>query len=359
MTAVSKSTNYDTIFESSWIRASALVAMFLAAVSVFAPTSAVFNVQILLFLAILLGAVCLGLAVGLSAATVGFALLLWRQFQTTGGLAIGPAIQTIIWFAVAKFAVVLIALQRRQNLIQRSVLREAEAQAGQQALLLREMTHRTQNDMHRLYGMLNAQARANPASASVLTHVASRLLVQTRLNERLAMRGSQAIVESRIFLEEIGNDFRNLIELDRNIGVVISAENHPLSPAVAADLGLIVNELITNALKHGFPASTNGVIRIIFSRIGEYNDLYELTVTDNGVGYAAEEISEGDGLGLLQALASQLRGRIMTSRSEVGGTRCRLLFPVEVLNPPVDFSIAPLDDPKSQPENKQQFGELG
>ena len=308
------------------------------------PGVAIVERQILLLVGVLAGAACFGLAVGLSAATLGLVLILRGDFRTAGSLAAGPVIEAIIWFAVAKFAAALVALQRKQYLGERAARQQAEASASQQTLLLREMTHRTRNDMQRLIGMLNAQARTNPAASSALHQAASRVLVQTRLNERLAMRGSQTLVESRAFLDELGNDLRSVIELGRLIGITISAESHLLVPAAAADIGLIVNELVTNALKHGFPGSVSGVIRVVFRRVGEHQGLYELLVSDNGVGPVAVPDSNGLGQNLLRALASQLGGRITVSRGEVGGTQCRLLFPVHPSSPPIGDVTLPPDE---------------
>ncbi len=293
------------------------------------PVPVTIHLQIPLLIGVMAAATCFGVVVGLTTATVGLALVLWRDMAVTGSLTIGPIIDAILWFAVAKFAAALTAVLHKQYMTQRLARQEAEASARQQTLLLREMTHRTRNDMHRLIGMLNAQARGNPAAAAVLQQTAQRVLVQTRLNERLAMRGAETRIDSGAFLEELVSDIRNTIELGKSIGLTIAAESHLLAPAAAADIGLIVNELVTNALKHGFPGSASGIIRVMFRRVGAHDELYELLVTDNGVGPEPEQPSSGLGQSLLRALATQLGGRLTMSRGEVGGTQCRLLFPID------------------------------
>ncbi|WP_428542480.1 sensor histidine kinase [Rhodopila sp.] len=319
----------DRLHASRWARVLAVVVMIGAAACALLPNVPVLYTRIFLFAGVLIGAACYGLAIGLSAATVGFALLLWREIQSAGNLVAAPVIAAVVWFAVAKFAAALIGFQRKQYQRQKDARCHAEAVVRQQTLLLHEMTHRTRNDMHRLHGMLNVQARDHPEASDVLGRAASHLLIQARLNERLAMRGAQKVIESQGFLDDLAGDIRGIIESDRNIGVVVSAENHPLAPAIAAHIGLIVNELVTNSLKHAFPATAVGIIRVIFRRVGDDNGLFELTVSDNGVGYEVSGHSKGHGHGLLHGLAAQLGGRMMIAGSEVGGTQCRLLFPAE------------------------------
>ena len=99
--------------------------------------------------------------------------------------------------------------------------------------------------------------------------------------------------------------------------------------------GLIVNELVSNALKHAFPSERKGVVKITLSRVGldaeedsSREKGIELTVVDNGVGIP-EAVKNGSpdslGLRLVQNLASQLDGKIDV-RNE-GGTVVRIFFP--------------------------------
>jgi two-component sensor histidine kinase len=97
----------------------------------------------------------------------------------------------------------------------------------------------------------------------------------------------------------------------------------------------VVNELVTNALKHAFPTDREGLIRVTFHRD---DAAYELVVADNGVGpagdaWAARAEAGGMGTRLLRALAAQLGGRLDVMGGEVGGTSCRLRFPVALHHP--------------------------
>jgi len=90
-------------------------------------------------------------------------------------------------------------------------------------------------------------------------------------------------------------------------------------------VGLIVNELVTNALKHAFPDQTReGAITVKFHREGPD---FILCVADDGVGKATTPSREGMGTQLVKAFAAQLGGRIEVERSASGTTQ-RLIFPV-------------------------------
>lgn len=291
--------------------------------------------QLLLLATILVGTLLLGLTAGLAGATLGFGLMLWRAMEpaTAGGswaLSFQAAFDAFLWFAVAKLAVALVAAP--QGLVGRlsTAARRAEAEARRRELLLDEMSHRIGNSLHLLVNMLQMQATADPRAADALRSAARRVLVLGRVHGRLS-RGTEpeAVVDSRLFLEGLVADLRAGVDGVRPVALTIAAEAHALPLAQAGDVGLIVNELVTNALKHAFPEGKEGVVRVTFRRDG---GMYELAVADNGVGTAALERPGrgGGGLGsrILRSLAAQLGGRLEVARGEVGGTLCLLRFPV-------------------------------
>jgi len=317
-----------------WLSLAAIGAILAVGLATFSDSLTLLHLQLLMLATVLLAALGLGLTVGLAAATCGFAVLLWRGMQTSIGLDLRTIIDAFLWFAVAKLTASLVALPRRHLRRQITARQQAEAELQQHGLLLKEMSHRIGNDMQRLVGILQAEAVDEPLAASALQRAASRILVLGQLHRRLSLRESEgdagAVVDSRVFLEGLTEDLRGLINLTGSIALTVTAEAHDLPVRRAADLGLVVNELVMNALKHGFPAGSaapaRAVIRIDFHRNGES---YDLTVTDNGVGLDASPKLGGLGQRLVRALATQLGGRLEILQSEVGGTRCRLTFPVE------------------------------
>lgn len=288
------------------------------------------HLQLLLLATVLLSALFLGLAAGLVGATLGFGLMLWRAVGDDWSLGFQAALDAFLWFAVAKLAVALVAARQR-SVSRLSQARDlAEAEARRRELLHAELSHRIGNDLALQVSMLQMQAAAEPGAADALHAAAGRVHVLGHVHGRLS-RGAdaEAVVDSRTFLEGLVADLRAGLDGMRPIALTVTAESHPLPLTAAGDIGLVVNEFITNALKHAFPAGRGGVVRVTFR---QQDDAYELVVADNGVGTAAGKArgNEGGGMGgqLLHALATQLGGRLEMTGGEVGGTSCTLRFPV-------------------------------
>ncbi|MEN0075029.1 MAG: sensor histidine kinase, partial [Paracraurococcus sp.] len=240
----------------------------------------------------------------------------------------------VLWFALAKALAAAIALPRGRLARLAGRLRGTEAVARQRGLLLEEMSHRIRNDMQRLISLLQAQAGADPVAAAALLQAAGRIQVLGRVHRRLATRRNGGRVDSRIFLEGLVDDIGAALGPQSGIALTAQAEAHPLPVAVAGDLGLVVNELVTNALKYAFPPDRGGIVRVGFRR---EDSQYRLVVSDNGVGLGAERragLEGGSGMRLVQALAGQLGGRVELCGGEVGGTICMLRFPVEAARGP-------------------------
>jgi two-component sensor histidine kinase len=221
----------------------------------------------------------------------------------------------------------------------------AEAGERERELLLAEFRHRVSNDLQRLAGMMTLQARTVSAEAAVaLKEAAGRIYVIARVHDRLARRDGHVLVDMREFLHDLIADLRaGLIDL-RPIGIFVEAETHMLAVSRTGAVGLIVNELVTNALKHAFPGEDReGVVNIGFRRQGPD---FLLTVADNGIGMAERPAGEpaeaqqrgGMGSRLVRALTAQLGGHIESNSAHGAGTTHMLCFPV---TPPGDAEHPP------------------
>jgi len=113
-----------------------------------------------------------------------------------------------------------------------------------------------------------------------------------------------------------------------NLQQVASLIRLQLSPDQALPLGMIVNEVVSNAFKHGFPNGRAGEVNVTLTRPLEGNDAV-LTIADNGTGMG-EIPAGGIGLGtrLINGLAAQLQGSVSMKRGD--GVTFELKFPVEL-----------------------------
>jgi two-component sensor histidine kinase len=317
----------------SWVRpAGALLLALLGWVVVSVmPGLSVLHAQLTLMLVVIGCSFALGLATGLAAATLGFALLLWRSFHLmpadAAGVPWGIVLDAILWFAVAKLVAALIAVLRKR-LAETAAAREAaEAEARRYSLREEELSHRFNNDMQMLVGLLRSEATQDPHAATSLQRAAGRLQIVGRVHRRLLGSQAASLVNVQDFLAELAADMQAAMDQTRPIAIVVQAEPHLVPPRMASDIGLATNELVTNALKYAFPGGREGVVRIGFAREGA--DSFVLTVADNGVGmgHGAGDRQGGLGMRLLRALATQLGGRLEVLSGEVGGTVSQLRFP--------------------------------
>ena len=130
------------------------------------------------------------------------------------------------------------------------------------------------------------------------------------------------------FIQGLCDDLRTALIGLRPISMQVAVEHHVLSQDRAVAVGLILNELLTNALKYAFPENRHGHVRVSFERVG---DEFVLRVSDNGVGIAPERSAQGSGLGqrLVRSMAGQIGGMLEMKPDEGDpGTVATVHFPV-------------------------------
>ncbi len=197
--------------------------------------------------------------------------------------------------------------------------------------LLVELEHRIRNDLAALQAtatLLAASVR-EPEARTVLSDMSGRLRLFGCIYRRLgAEPANDAPVAMAPFLEEF---HRELCEAHlglRRIALDLRAEEAGLPRGRAVLVGLILNEGVTNALKHAFPDGRGGRIEVRFARDADDPATLVLSIADNGVGLAGQASPRGTGMGtrLLRALVSQLDGSL-TLDAQDGRTILRVRFP--------------------------------
>ena len=119
--------------------------------------------------------------------------------------------------------------------------------------------------------------------------------------------------------QNLGDALRDV----RPIAVNVSAEQILLRDDRAVSVGLIVNELVTNAFKYAFPDDRSGAVNVILHRVSDGQ--LELVVEDNGKG-CPQEVKEGLGTRIVRLLAQQL-GSLVTRTAANPGCRVSLTIP--------------------------------
>jgi PAS domain S-box-containing protein len=208
---------------------------------------------------------------------------------------------------------------------------ELRTSLHEKEVLLQEVHHRVKNNLQIISSLINMQLRRLPDSASreTLAQCQHRVQAIALIHEKLYQAKSLASVP---LLEYIGGLARDIFHAASvpatGVSLELAIAEVALPIDVAIPCGLILNELITNALKHAFPDGRQGSVRISVERPDPTR--LRLTVADNGVGLPAGfEIAHcrSMGLRLVDTLARQLNAQL--GHEVRGGTSFQLTFPCE------------------------------
>jgi two-component system, sensor histidine kinase PdtaS len=196
-------------------------------------------------------------------------------------------------------------------------------------VMLREIHHRVKNNLQVISSLLKLQAMQIPDATVRDVFAKSRNRVQSiaLVHEKLYRSKDLSDVDFRAYVNVLVEGLFQAHEAEeRGISPVIDVGALDLAVDIAIPCGLIINELVTNALKHGFPGGRTGSVQVGFRRIDP--DRVELQVADDGVGLPAEidpRRSTTLGLDLVLTFADQLGAEVDVRRSP--GTAFQLRFP--------------------------------
>nr|NUR38205.1 sensor histidine kinase [Sphingomonas sp.] len=279
------------------------------------------------FAAVTTAAVLAGWRSGLIAMLVGQALSWFTIVAPWGVLEPGyrqPAAGLLL--ATISQAILLAVIGFYQREVDKGAAeREQRVELLEQAR--REMDHRAKNNFQTVLSLIQLQAaRENDANIKhALQQIADRILAISVATEHLAIRGDDlATVRLRDHLCELCSQLeRGLARGD--VRVECDIPDVTASADTAIHLAIIVNELVTNSLKHAFREGRNGLVQVRSTTVGSG---LELEVTDDGDGMTANSPSSGTGLGqkLVETFAKHLDAKVEVS-STPAGTTSKILVP--------------------------------
>ena len=193
----------------------------------------------------------------------------------------------------------------------RSLEHERAAAHERIAALLQELGHRIRNSLQIIVSMVSLEARNHKSGQgkAALERVSHRIAALGRLYSILGETNSAEEVDAATYLEALCRDLIESVHKENGISIALKTdiESEPLPADRAIPLGLIVNELVTNAVKYAFPSETRGTVLVTLKRIpGELR----LTVSDDGKGVDPRRADSGVGGRLVEAFARQLGGQV-------------------------------------------------
>lgn len=212
---------------------------------------------------------------------------------------------------------------RRAEAEKQALLERTEELLVQQRVLFQEMQHRVANSLQIIASILMLKARAvtSEESRRHLEDAHQRVMSVATVQNYLHLTDGVDEIEVSAYLRKLCDGLAKSIILDsRPISIDLHACESTIPSRNAVSIGLIVTELLINAIKYAFPVST-GSERVLVSYETRDTD-WRLVVADNGVGRSVTEkpAEPGSGLGslIIEALAKQLDARVQIVSSDKG-----------------------------------------
>ncbi len=206
---------------------------------------------------------------------------------------------------------------------------QIKASLEEKELLLQEVHHRVKNNLQVISSIFSLQSSyiEEPRILSILRDSQNRIASMALIHEKLYHSDTLAKIDFDDYIETLtANLFACYNISPQKIGLKLQIENVSLNLDTAIPCGLLLNELVSNSLKHAFPADESGTIFIEFS--AESNHQLKLIVRDTGRGLPEGldfQKNNSLGLRLVRALTRQLRGTLDIKNSH--GAYFQITFP--------------------------------
>ena len=193
-------------------------------------------------------------------------------------------------------------------------------------ILLQEIHHRVKNNMQIISSLLNLQITYldDNEAVNLLKESQNRVRSMAIIHEKLYQSNDFTKINLTEYINSLVNGLFYSYSIKNHINSIIDVDDVELNIETAVPIGLILNELVSNSLKHGFPDGKGEV----FIKLKTVEDKYEMSVSDNGIGFPEDlDFRNTDSLGLqlINNLVNQIDGEIKLIRNH--GTEFRIIFP--------------------------------
>jgi PAS domain S-box-containing protein len=212
-------------------------------------------------------------------------------------------------------------LRRFSEELEKKVAERTEAlnkSLHEKEILIKEVHHRVKNNMQIITSLLNLQSRTidDPAVLKTIKESQSRIKAMALVHERLYQSGDVSSINLKDYIQFLARELFSFYGVKSQlVRVTINAPAIDVNIDTAIPLGLMVNELISNAIKYAFPENRRGEIVI---DITKDKNTISLVVRDNGIGIPADfdwHNAKSLGIRLVNSLVEQLQGTIELDRT--------------------------------------------
>lgn len=232
------------------------------------------------------------------------------------------SIITVLWLIVPIALALLVGSLITAGLLRRSERMQASLTAAVEhnEVLFREIHHRVKNNLQSVASLLQMQ----PIAPAIKVDMGRRLAAMSAVHEHIYRSNDFATVRVKGYLQTLIENIR--AGADTRVKVVEQIADLSVERDTATPLGLILNEVVSNAFKHAFPDGREGTIGVTLTAEGTGRGI--LTITDDGVGFDPDIPAKGIGQRLIRALTEQLGGQLKMTSAGAGGSSFVLSFPL-------------------------------
>ena len=211
-----------------------------------------------------------------------------------------------VWFGFYRYR-----KQQRTSSILQDKNKTIAAALHDREILLKEIHHRVKNNLQVVSSLLSIQGReiSDEKALEAVNESKHRVQSMALIHQYLYGENDLKSIDMLKYVNQLSNNLFNAYKLDHDL-VELRVEVEPIMLDVdtAIPLGIIINELITNALKYAFPDNAEGILTI---RLAEENKSLNLFVSDNGVGKSKMNDSQlSFGMKLINAFKNKLKAEL-------------------------------------------------
>ena len=194
----------------------------------------------------------------------------------------------------------------------------------EKTVLIKEIHHRVKNNLQVVASLLSIQSDRvrDPEDAALFHRSRDRVISMALVHDQLYQTEDLSMIPFHHYLAQLVGHIRKATTSD-GIEIQVNSDEVLLEIQRAVPCGLIINELVTNALQHAFGADESGTIRVLFRRNSHH---FLLEVSDSGIGFPAH-MQKSLGMTLIEMLGEQVSARLEFSYD--GGAVARLTIPVQ------------------------------
>lgn len=218
--------------------------------------------------------------------------------------------------------------KRKSNLKLERVNKMISTSLSEKEFLLKEIHHRVKNNLQIISSMLSLQSDriTDPKTLAIIKEGQNRVESMVLIHQHLYQNDNLSLIDCKEYIEHLARSLIQSYQTDTNkIQLITNIAPLPMKIDMVISLGLIINELISNALKYAFISQTKGILKIALQKDVQH---ISLKVCDNGIGLPEGfSYKDSDSLGfqLVHAFARKLRATI-DIKSE-NGTEITLFIP--------------------------------